>query len=108
MNRKNLCALIGLSLAAPIAQAQDFDDCWYFAPWIGYYHNDSDRNTDEGSLYGRVGIGKFIGPGTSVDVLFDRTTRSRKPVRPFAGEGWDNNGFGVSLRQHFGAWGAWR
>ena len=108
MNRKNLCVLIGLSLTATTVQAQDFDDRWYFAPWIGYYHNDSDRNTDEGSLYGSIGIGKFIGPGTSIDVFFDRTTRTRKPSPPLGDEGWDNNGFGVSLRQHFGAWDAWR
>ncbi len=101
MNRKSLCVLIGLSLAAASAQAQDFDDRWYFAPWIGYYHNDEDRNTDDGSLYGSLGIGRFIAPNSAIDVFVDRTTRTRKPQPPFT-SGWDNNGVGVALRQHFG------
>ena len=106
MNRKSLCVLIGLSLAAASAQAQDFDDRWYFAPWIGYYHNDNDRNTDDGSLYGSLGIGRFIAPNSAIDVFVDRTTRTRKPQPPFE-SGWDNNGVGVALRQHFGG-DAWR
>lgn len=108
MNRKSLCVLIGLSLAAAAtsAQAQDFDDRWYFAPWIGYYDNDSDRNTDDGSLYGSLGIGRFIAPNSAIDVFVDHTSRTRKPQPPFE-SGWDNTGIGVSLRQHFGAEG-WR
>lgn len=107
MNRKSLCVLIGLSLTAATAQAQDFDDRWYFAPWIGYYHNDSDRDVDDGSLYGSIGIGKYITPGASIDVFIDRTTRDRKPSPPLADNHWDQNGIGVSLRQRFGD-GAWK
>lgn len=106
MNRKSLCVLIGLSLTAVSAQAQDFDDRWYFAPWIGYYHNDEDRNTDDGSLYGSLGIGRFIAPNSAIDVFVDRTSRTRKPQPPNE-SGWDNVGIGVSLRQHFGG-DAWR
>jgi len=106
MNRKSLCVLIGLSLVGTAAQARDFDDRWYFAPWIGYYDNDSDRNTDDGSLYGSLGIGRFIAPNSAIDVFVDKTTRTRKPQPPNE-SGWDNLGIGVSLRQHFGD-GAWR
>jgi OmpA-OmpF porin, OOP family len=106
MNRKSLCVLIGLSLTAVSAQAQDFDDRWYFAPWIGYYDNDSDRNTDDGSLYGSLGIGRFIAPNSAIDVFVDHTSRTRKPQPPFE-SGWDNTGVGVALRQHFGD-DAWR
>ena len=49
MNRKSLSALIALALgAATTVQAQDYDDRWYFAPYLGYYNNDDDRLTDDG------------------------------------------------------------
>ena len=108
MNRKTLCGLIGLALAAASfgSQAQDYDDRYYFAGWLGYYDNDSDRQTDDGSLYGSIGIGRWISPQASIDVFVDRTTRTRKD--PFATSNWDNNSFGTSLRWHFGDWGHWR
>jgi len=108
MNRKTLCGLIGLALAAASfgSQAQDYDERYYFAGWLGYYDNDSDRQTDDGSLYGSIGIGRWITPNASIDVFVDRTTRTRKGFD--ASSNWDNNGVGVSLRHHFGDWGNWR
>jgi OOP family OmpA-OmpF porin len=63
MNRKSLSALIALALgAATTVQAQDYDDRWYFAPYLGYYNNDDDRLTDDGSLL--IGGGSGVVAGT--------------------------------------------
>lgn len=77
MNRKSLSALIALALgAATTVQAQDYDDRWYFAPYLGYYNNDDSRLTDSGSLLIGGGIGRYVAPNASVEMFIDRTTRS--------------------------------
>jgi OOP family OmpA-OmpF porin len=76
MNRKTSCALIALALGMTAnVQAQDYDDRWYFAPYLGYYHNDEDRLTRDGSLLVGGGIGRYISPNAAIDVFIDRTTR---------------------------------
>jgi OmpA-OmpF porin, OOP family len=77
MNRKSLSALIALALGtATTVQAQDYDDRWYFAPYLGYYNNDDDRLTDDGSLLIGGGIGRYVAPNASIEAFIDRTSRS--------------------------------
>lgn len=110
MNRKNLCVLIALGLGAASVQAQDYDDRFYFAPYIGVSVNDDDRYTDSTSVIGGVGIGRFINPNSAIDVFVDRTTRDIRPDgigQPSQGQ-FANTVIGIALRHHFGSWEAWR
>ncbi len=110
MNRKSLCVLIALGLGAASVQAQDYDDRYYFAPYIGASFNDDDRFTDRTSVIGGIGIGRFINPNSAVDVFLDRTTRDNRPDGigvPTRGQ-FSNTVLGVALRHHFGSWEAWR
>jgi OOP family OmpA-OmpF porin len=107
MNRKSLSALIALALgAATTVQAQDYDDRWYFAPYLGYYNNDDDRLTDDGSLLVGGGIGKYVAPNASVEAFIDRTSRSfnNDEACAFLGECSSVSDFqvGVSGRFFFG------
>jgi OmpA-OmpF porin, OOP family len=77
MIRRKLCALIALTLgAAATAQAQDYDDRWYFAPYVGYYNSDEDRLTEEGSMLFGAGIGRHISSNAAFEVFVDRTYRT--------------------------------
>ncbi len=110
MNRKSLCVLIALGLGAASVQAQDYDDRFYFAPYMGVSFNDEDRLTDRSSFLLGVGIGKFINPNSAIDVFVDRTTRDNRPDGigvPSSGQ-FANTVLGVALRHHFGSWEAWR
>ncbi len=110
MNRKSLCVLIALGLGAASVQAQDYDDRYYFAPYLGVSFNDEDRLTDRSSFLLGVGIGRFINPNSAIDVFVDRTTRDNRPDGqgvPSSGQ-FANTVVGVALRHHFGSWEAWR
>ena len=107
MNRKSLSALIALALgAATTVQAQDYDDRWYFAPYLGYYNNDDDRLTDDGSLLIGGGIGRYVAPNASVEFFIDRTSRNfnNDEACAFLGECSNASDFqaGVSGRFYFG------
>jgi OOP family OmpA-OmpF porin len=106
MIRKHLFAAIALGLGAVGAvQAQDYDDRWYVAPYAGYYNNDSDRLTDDGTLLLGLGIGRYLAPNTSIDVFVDRTQRgSNNAGRLVYGsdDGIDSTMIGASLRYYFG------
>jgi OOP family OmpA-OmpF porin len=111
MNRKSLSALIALSLGmAANVQAQDYDDRWYVAPYIGYYNNDDDRLTDDGSVLFGMGIGKYIAPNASLEFFIDRTTRD---FNLFARTNFDvgtklnDTVYGLAARWYFGD-GTWR
>jgi len=110
MNRKSLCVLIALGLGAASVQAQDYDDRFYFAPYMGVSFNDEDRFTDRTSFLLGAGIGKFINPNSAIDVFVDRTTRDIRPDGigvPTRGQ-FSNTVLGIALRHHFGSWEAWR
>ena len=110
MNRKSLCVLIALGLGAASVQAQDYDDRFYFAPYMGVSINDDDRFTDSTSFLLGAGIGKFINPNSAIDVFVDRTTRDNRPDGigvPSQGQ-FSNTVLGIALRHHFGSWDAWR
>jgi len=110
MNRKSLCVLIALGLGAASVQAQDYDDRYYFAPYMGASFNDEDRLTDRTSFLLGVGIGRFINPNSAIDVFVDRTTRDNRPdgIGTVSSGQFSNTVLGVALRHHFGSWEAWR
>ena len=110
MNRKSLCVLIALGLGAASVQAQDYDDRFYFAPYIGVSFNDDDRFTDRTSVLGGAGIGRFINPNSAIDVFVDRTTRDNRPdgIGVQTRGQFANTVIGIALRHHFGSWEAWR
>jgi len=111
MNRKQLCALIALSLgAAATAQAQDYDDRWYVNPYMGAYFNDEDRLSDDGTLLLGLGIGKYIGEHVAIDAFVDRTQRGANAEgRALLGtdDSMDSTMYGVAARWFFGD-GNWR
>jgi OOP family OmpA-OmpF porin len=110
MFRKQLFAAIALGLCATGAvQAQDYDDRYYFAPYVGYINNDSDRLSSTSSVLFGLGFGRYVSPNTAVDVFVDRTNRGTRDE----GElllGREGSTYttmvGVSLRHFFGdnAW----
>lgn len=110
MFRKQLYAAIALGLGATGAvQAQDYDDRYYFAPYVGYINNDDDRLSSTSSVLFGLGFGRYVAPNTAVDVFVDRTNRGTRD----AGElllGREGSTYttmvGVALRHFFGdnAW----
>jgi OmpA-OmpF porin, OOP family len=106
MNRKQLCALIALSLGgAATAQAQDYDDRWYVNPYIGGYFNDEDRLSDDGTVLFGMGIGKYISSNAAIDVFVDRTQRGANEAgRLLLGtdDSMDSTMYGVAVRFFFG------
>jgi OOP family OmpA-OmpF porin len=111
MNRKHLFAAIALGLGAVgAAQAQDYDDRWYVAPYAGYYHNDDDRLSDSGTLLLGIGIGRHLAPNTTLDVFVDRTQRGANEAgRILFGtdDAMESTMIGVALRHYFGE-GSWQ
>ena len=123
MKRGNLYLPIALALScAGMAHAQDntagtagstndvatttYDDRWYVAPMVGYYHNDSSRYTNKNQIFYGIGVGRFFSPNVSVDLFADRTRRTLD--YDLGGGRWASNDFGVALRYYFRDWTAWR
>lgn len=95
-NRLMASIALGLFAAAGAAQAADG---WYVAPAVGYYNSDEDRLTEEGSVFGALGIGKYFGNNASLEFSIDRTSRSNDgDTGTFA-----NHGATLTYRQFFGA-----
>jgi OOP family OmpA-OmpF porin len=111
MNHKRLCALIALSLAGiATAQADNHDDRWYVAPYLGYNNNDDDRLSDDGTVLLGLGLGRYLAPNTAIDVFIDRTQRgANEEGRTLLGsnDAMDSTMYGVALRYFFGDT-AWR
>lgn len=98
MKRNRLMASIALGLFAAAGAAQAADG-WYVAPSVGYYHSDEERLTEEGSVFGSLGIGKYFGNNAALEVALDRTTRSND--FPMDGN-FDNLALTATYRQFFG------
>jgi len=99
------------STAAGSAPSSDvtntsFDDRWYVAPYVGWFHNDTKRLTNRNQIYYGIGIGKFVSPNVSVDLFADRT--SRRVDYGLGGGRWSSNNIGVDVRYYFLDWNAWR
>jgi OmpA-OmpF porin, OOP family len=127
MKRRSLYFLVALALGgAGVVHAQDntstapppgssgsdvtntdYDDRWYVGPLIGYYHNDSKRETNKNQIYYGIDVGKFISPNVAIDIFFDRTRRSFKSSIDPGGR-WANNNIGVDARYFFLGWNDWR
>ena len=95
-NRLMAAVSLGLFAAAGVAQAADG---WYVAPSVGYYHSDEDRLTEEGSVFGALGIGKYFGNNAALEFAVDRTNRSND--WPAAGS-FQNMAATLTYRQFFG------
>ncbi len=120
MKRKGLYLLVALAVAGVgAAHAQDmdstnttsdssqtFDGRWYWAPTLGLYYNDTDRNTNSRQYYWGVGLGKFITPNLSVEGFIDHTKRDRDAQ--YASRNWSSLGAGVSARFFPGHFEKWR
>jgi OOP family OmpA-OmpF porin len=98
MKRNPLMASIAVGLFA-VAGATQAADGWYVAPSVGYYNSDEDRLTEEGSVFGALGIGKYFGNNAALEFSVDRTTRSND--EPANGD-FANLGVGLTYRQFFG------
>ncbi len=111
MKRKSLYALIALSLGSiACAQAQDYDDRYYVAPYAGAYINDDDRLTDDGTLLLGIGIGRYLNDNTSIDVFVDRTQRGSDQRARAIGlnDGIDSTMIGTAVRYYFGDRDSWQ
>jgi OOP family OmpA-OmpF porin len=123
MKRRGLYFLIALALSGTgMVHAQDstvgtagstndiattmYDDRWYVTPMVGYYHNDTSRQTNRNQIIYGIGIGRFISPNMSLDLFADRT--ARRIDYGLGGGRWANNDVGVALRYYFRDWNAWR
>ena len=119
MKRRDIYILIALAVSGTgMARAQDktagstndvtttYDDRWYVAPMIGYYHNDTSRRTNRNQIIYGIGIGRFISPNMSLDLFTDRTVR--RIDYGLGGGRWASNDLGVALRYYFRDWNAWR
>jgi OOP family OmpA-OmpF porin len=99
------------STAAGSAPSSDvtnttFDDRWYVAPYVGWFHNDTKRETNRNQIYYGLGIGKFVSPNVAVDLFADRT--QRRVDYDLGGGRWASNNIGVDVRYFFLDWNAWR
>jgi OmpA-OmpF porin, OOP family len=92
------------STAAP-AWPNGYDDRWYIAPTVGGYYNDTNRNTNSRQFYYGIGFGRFVAPNLSVDIFFDRTSRSVDHTDNL--QSWVSNNVGAALRYYIGNW-SWR
>jgi OOP family OmpA-OmpF porin len=99
MKCNRLMASIALGLFASAGAVQAADG-WYVAPAIGYYNSDEDRLTEEGSVFGALGIGKYFNNNASLEFAVDRTSRSNDApaIGAFA-----NLGATLTYRQFFGS-----
>lgn len=100
MKRNRLMASIALGLFAAAGAVQAADG-WYVAPAVGYYHNDKDRLTEEGSVFGALGVGRYFGNNAAIEFSVDRTTRTNLPKSANNGN-FANLGVGLTYRQFFG------
>ncbi len=100
MKRNCLMASITLGLFAAAGAVQAADG-WYVAPSVGYYHSDTDRLTEEGSVFGSLGIGKYFGNNAALEFSIDRTTRTNQP-KSFDNGNFANVGVALTYRQFFG------
>lgn len=102
MKRNRLMASIALGLFAAAGAAQAADG-WYVAPAVGYYNSDEDRLTEEGSVFGALGIGKYFGNNAALEFSIDRTNRDNRNFanNPASGT-WANLGASLTYRQFFG------
>ncbi len=98
MKKKSLCALIALGLVSGVVQAQDYDDRWYVAPTMGFYHSDGDRGVNNNTLFAGIGMGRYFAPNTSLDIFTDYTERGLE----FTSGKWGNLALGASIRHYFG------
>lgn len=106
MKRNKIFAVIALTLGSAVtAHAADFDDRWYFAPWLGASFNDQDRETATDTLIVGLGIGKQVAPNTAIDAFWDRTSRPRK--EPYSSN-WSSETVGIALRYYFGDPDSWQ
>lgn len=102
MRRNRLMASVALGLMTAGGAVQAADG-WYVAPAVGYYNSDEDRLTEEGSVFGALGIGKYFGNNASIEFSVDRTNRGNRNFAFFPSTGtWSNMGVGLTYRQFFG------
>ncbi|MBI2396472.1 MAG: OmpA family protein [Xanthomonadales bacterium] len=107
MNRKQLCVLVALAIGAGAVSAQDYDNRWYIAPALGFSHNDNERFVDsDDTAFTSIGVGRFIGENSSLDLTLDHTTRNFGSQHHFIGN-FNSFGLSVSLRHYFTDW-SWR
>ena len=90
-------ALLGGTMIAGAAAAQDFDNRWYVTGTAGYNFQDNDRNTED-TPFGAIGLGKQITPSVAVDVELNyqnpATTRNSDLY-------WHQYGISVDARKFF-------
>jgi OOP family OmpA-OmpF porin len=107
MNRKQLCALIALTLGAGVVAAQDYDSRWYLAPTVGFSHNDNERYVDtDDTLLVAIGAGRYISENSTLDLTLDHTSRTRGSQYHYVGN-MNSYTLSASLRHHFTDW-SWR
>lgn len=111
MTRKHLFAAVALGLCgAGAAQAQDYDDRWYLAPYVGASFNDDDRLAKDETLLLGAGFGRYLNQNTSLELFLDRAARDASPPgrnRFRSDDAMDSTTVGLALRYHFGDY-AWQ
>lgn len=117
MKRKVLCAVTALVFMGGVAttQAQSYDDRWYLS--AGVYGNkaDEDRLTENFSVLGALGIGKYISHNVSLELFVDHVSRDfnrgadgfKSKAAQLPGS-YRSNTIGLDARWLFGAPDGWR
>ncbi len=111
---KRLALAICGALAANAAVAQDeiFDDRWYITGIGGAALVDEDRLTDDDWPYYGVSIGKFFSPNFSLELQIDAYESEFEgdglTVPAGADSSFENVGYGLFGRYHWGQYSNWR
>jgi OmpA-OmpF porin, OOP family len=102
MIRKTLFAAVAVCLASAAA-AQDFDNRFYIAPYVGAVVNDSKRDAENAGLLG-LAFGKFLTPNFSLEADINRfdADLERSPGS------WQVTGIGLTGRLFFSDAEGWR
>lgn len=101
---------LGLSIAiatmalgsASAAQANDYDDRWYFGGTVGGVHGSTHRDIDNWSEHFGLNFGRFFTPDFSLDLRADRYRLDFDNRSPAAGERFRLRSYGLVGRYHLG------
>jgi OmpA-OmpF porin, OOP family len=102
MIRNTLFAALAVSLASAAA-AQDFDNRFYIAPYVGAVVNDSKRDAENAGLLG-LAFGKFLTPNFSLEADINRFDADLER----APGSWQVTGIGLTGRLFFSDAEGWR
>jgi len=95
-------AAVSIGLYSASVVAQDQDDRWYIAPYVGAVFNDSKRDAENAAMLG-LGFGRYLSPNFSLEGEINRFDSDLE----LTNGSWQVTGIGLTGRLFFGGEG-WR